>query len=276
MVEQVEHLQNLRDEVARFQSAILDLDAPVPACPGWRVRDLVHHLGSTHRMFRRVADEGWMERPPPLDPDARPAAEDDGVVDWAREQAAGLLDALERLDPTAPRWNFTTGPQVGGFIPRRMLHETTIHRWDAEGANGILGDLDVEVARDGVREYREVLRRRWGAWDGGPVVVRTELEGGPTIDLALRPGEEPGVRVDPDPAASGPVAGGHVAGRAGAGGTVAGGIVSDAASGAGPDVVLRADAVAAYLAWWGRRSITDIVDRGDPALVSEVRAYART
>jgi uncharacterized protein (TIGR03083 family) len=257
----VDHLGHLRDEVARFQAAVIDLDAPVPACPDWRVRDLVHHVGSVHRMFRRVADEGWLERPPPLDPDDRPIAEDDRVFDWSREQAAGLLEALGRLDPEAPRWNFTTGPQVGGFIPRRMLHETTIHRWDVEGAHGIRGHLDVEVARDGVREYLEALRLRWGTWGGVPAVVRTELDAGPTIDLVLRSGEVPDVLIDADARGRGPQDG-------------------DWASGtdemARADVVLRTDPVTAYLAWWGRLPLADIADRGEPALIGEIRTYART
>jgi uncharacterized protein (TIGR03083 family) len=250
MLDHHDHLRLVRDEVARFQAAIVDLDGPVPACPEWRVRDLVHHVGSVHRMFRRVADEGWMQRPPALDPDDRPSASEDRIVEWAREQAVGLLEALGRLDPTAPRWNFTTGPQVGGFIPRRMLHETTIHRWDAEGANGIDGHLDVEVARDGVREYLEVLRLRWGAWGGNPAVVRTEVAGGPTIDLVLRTGEQPDVRVDA--------------------------VASEPGGVATAEVTLHAEPELAYLAWWGRRPLDTIAVDGDPSLLAQVRGYART
>src|SRR5690625_5299130 len=179
----LDHLAHLREEVERFYGAVDDLDALVPSCPGWRVRDLVRHVGSAHRMFRRVADEAWMQRPPPLEPDDRPHAEDARDVDWARRETTKLVTALEQLDPAAPRWNFTTGPQVGAFIPRRMLHETTIHRWDLQGAYGQSGHFDTEVARDGVREVLEALRLRWGPWEGPPAIVRTQIEGGPTIDL---------------------------------------------------------------------------------------------
>jgi hypothetical protein len=120
----IDHLQGLRVEVERVRAAVGDLDAAVPACPDWRVLDLVLHLGTVHRRFRRVADEGWMQRPPEPDVDDRPAADDDRVVAWADQQADLLLDALERLDPEAPRWNFSLGPQLGAFIPRRMHHET--------------------------------------------------------------------------------------------------------------------------------------------------------
>lgn len=241
----LDHLAHLRGEVARFQAAVGDLDAPVPACPEWRVRDLIHHVGSVHRMFRRVADEELTERPLPLDPDDRPDASDDRIVAWANEQADLLLSALERLDPDAPRWNFTAGPQVGAFIPRRMLHETTVHRWDLQGAYGIRGNLDVEVARDGVREYLEALRLRWGPWGGQPAVVRTEVKGGPTIDLVLRTDEPPDVRVD-------------------------------GASSGEPDALLRADAPTLFLAWWGRYPLTASLAAGRSALLADVRRYART
>ena len=240
----LDHLAHLRAEVARFRGAIGDLDAPVPACPDWQVRDLIHHLGSVHRMFRRVADEALMERPPPLDPDDRPDASDDRIVAWANEQADLLLTALEHLDPDAPRWNFTTGPQVGAFIPRRMLHETTIHRWDLQGAYGIRGNLDVEVARDGVREYLEVLRLRWDPWGGQPAVLRTEVEGGPTINLVLRTDEQPDVRVEADNSSE-------------------------------PDATLRADAPTLFLAWWGRSPLGASLIAGPPTLVDEVRGCAR-
>ncbi len=260
-----EQVVRLHAEVARFHAAVVDLDAPVPACPGWRVRDLVHHVGSVHRMFRRVAAEGWTTRPAPPDPDDRPTVEDDRVAEWAREQAAGLLQALEALDPAAPRWNFTTGPQVGAFIPRRMLHETTIHRWDAEGAQGSDARIEVEVARDGVREYLEVLRLRWGPWGGRPATVRIEVAGGPTIELVLRPDEEPDVQVDAPAEDPGPQPDVQVdAGLQG----------SQPASG---DVaVIRADPVAAYLAWWGRRSLVELGRDRDAALLTQVRDYART
>ena len=241
----LDHLACLHDEVARFQAAIGDLDTPVPACPDWRVRDLVHHVGSVHRRFRRVAEEGWMRRPPPLDPDDRPAPSDDRITAWAEREAERLLVALASLDPAAPRWNFTTGPQVGAFIPRRMLHETTIHRWDLEDATGAAGPIREEVAIDGVHEYLEVLLLRSGDWHGDPAVVRTSLRGGPRLDLMLRPGEQASVQVDGDPTAP-------------------------------PDAILEAAPVEMLLAWWGRRPLTTLLTSGDDELITEVRRFART
>ena len=39
-------------------------DAPVPACPGWRVRDLLKHLGYVHRWaagYVREQHARWVE-----------------------------------------------------------------------------------------------------------------------------------------------------------------------------------------------------------------------
>jgi hypothetical protein len=78
-------------------------------------------------------------------------------VAWAEKQAELLFGALARLDHEAPRWNFSPGPQLGAFIPRRMHHETAIHRWDLAGAQGSPEPFADEVAADGVIEYLEVF-----------------------------------------------------------------------------------------------------------------------
>lgn len=241
----IDHLRGLRVEVERVRAAVGDLDAPVPACPDWRVRDLVHHLGSVHRRFRRVADEGWLQRPPEPEPDVddRPAADDDRVVAWAEHQADLLLDALARLDPEAPRWNFSRGPQIGAFIPRRMHHETAVHRWDLEGARGTLGSFDDGVASDGVREYVEVLLPRSGRWVGAPAVVHTVIDGGPTIELELSPDAWPVSRDDPRRK---------------------------------PDAVVAGTSDRLLLAWWGREPLSALRRAGDPSVVDEVRRFAHT
>lgn len=185
-----EQLDALRTEAAAFHAAVGDLDTPVPACPSWRVRDLVSHVGSVHRMFRRVADEGWMRRPPRLEVDDRPPVEDDAVAAWSRHETRALLTALERLDPTSPRWNFTDGPQVGAFVIRRMLHETTVHRWDLQTAYALPAPLPRDVAIDGVHEFLEVQLPRSGDWPGPHSRVRIVVDVKRLTDVHLVPGEQ--------------------------------------------------------------------------------------
>lgn len=238
-----EQLRALRIEAAAFHSAVGDLDAPVPACAPWRVRDLVRHLGSVHRMFRRVADEGWMQRPPRLEIDDRPSVEDDAVAGWARHETAALIAALERLDPSEPRWNFTDGPQVGAFIPRRMLHETTVHRWDLQAAYTRPDPIPRDVAIDGVREFLEVQLPRSGDWPGPHARVRVFAHDQYLTDLELSPGS----RVFPR---------------------------SESTHDARPDLLIRGDAERLLLAWWGRTSLLEVAE-GAAELVRTVDSFAR-
>jgi uncharacterized protein (TIGR03083 family) len=237
----IDHLHGLQKEIDRFQEGIGDLDLSVPSCPQWRVRDLVHHVGSVHRLFRRVANEGWLERPPPPVPDDRPDADDDRIVAWAARQSDLLVQALLNLDLGAPRWNFSPGPQVGAFIPRRMHFETLVHRWDLEGATGEPGQIDDRVAVDGVREYLEVYLPRSGRWTGTPAVLHTVVNNGPTLELVLERDALPFLRQAPEQSA---------------------------------DVIISGAAAPLLLAWWGRTSLTAFLDRGDMSLVAEVRRFA--
>lgn len=236
-----DHLAALRVEADAFHGAVGDLDVAVPACPAWQVGGLVRHLGSVHRMFARVADEAWMRRPPRLEEDDRPDAEDPAVQTWARTQTTRLLAALGGLDPSAPRWNFTDGPQVGAFISRRMLHETAVHRFDLEDAYGAPSPIPRAVARDGVDEFLEVQLGRSGEWPGDAARVRVEVDGEVLADVELTPGDRARV--------SRP--GEHV------------------------DLVLRGGAEHLLLCLWGRRPLGDVAS-GSAELAGRLRAFART
>src|SRR5439155_11719350 len=65
--------------------------------------------------------------------------------------------ALRAADPDAPMWAWGADQHVR-FWSRRMLHETTIHRADAEFAVARDPRVDIEVAVDGVEELLENLR----------------------------------------------------------------------------------------------------------------------
>lgn len=239
----IDHVQGLQDEFDRVRAAIDDLDVHVPSCPDWRVRDLVHHLGGVYRLFRRVAVDGWMERPPAPENDDCPAADDDAIVAWTGRQADELLRALEVLDPHAPRWNFSPGPQVGAFIPRRVHLETVVHRWDLEDAYGRPGPIGDEVAVDGIREYLEVHVARHGRWQGPPFRLHTAVANGPTLELDLVPDTLPAVHEPPR---------------------------------SRPDAVMAGTAEPVFLAWWGRAPLADLLRDGDVTRLAEVRRFART
>ena len=40
-----------------------NLDAPAEFCPGWRVRDVVHHLTQVHWFWATIVEDGLAEQP---------------------------------------------------------------------------------------------------------------------------------------------------------------------------------------------------------------------
>lgn len=127
-----------------------DLDAPVPACPGWTLTDLTAHLGGVHRWARGaiLTGPGPDEHPIPAGRDA--------IVAWFAEGAAALHQTLSEADPDAPCWAFAD-PKVVGFWMRRQAHETCVHRWDAESSQGTPGPIDGALALDGVHEVADMF-----------------------------------------------------------------------------------------------------------------------
>lgn len=145
-----------RDSEALLDAAT-ELGARVPGCPDWDVGDLVFHLGRVYHRWRHIARDGLttVEGVRAIERPERPP--DDQLVPWARDEARALVAELRDLDLEAPRWNFSRGPQVAAFIPRRMAHETAIHRWDVESATGTPKPLPTDLAADGVDEFLTVF-----------------------------------------------------------------------------------------------------------------------
>ena len=63
--------------------------------------------------------------------------------------------------------------QEAGFFIRRMVHETAVHRWDAEGAAGTTSPIDPPLASDGIDEYFELAVPRLGAREGIEIPTRS-------------------------------------------------------------------------------------------------------
>jgi uncharacterized protein (TIGR03083 family) len=130
------------------------LSAEVPPCPGWQVRDLVHHLGRIYHWVRSHAGRGVTTPPPQLRaadlPVERPP--DPALLDWWEREFQQLLALLEGLDPVAPAWHWAPAPKLAGFWHRRIAHETAVHRWDAQMAVGQAEPIETRLATDGVAE----------------------------------------------------------------------------------------------------------------------------
>jgi len=125
------------------------LDAAVPTCPDWQVRDLLGHQGMVHRWAAGFVSTGAIK------PDAVPLADAPGdaeLLDWFREGHAGLVDAINRAPADLECWSFLPSPSPLAFWARRQAHETTIHRADAESADGRQLEVEPALAVDGVDE----------------------------------------------------------------------------------------------------------------------------
>lgn len=140
-----------------------DLDADVPTCPGWAVRDLVLH---TARVFQHKAactrlgvmpkePEEWPPPPPEGDP-----------VDHLAASLDELLGVLREHGPGAPSATWWPDDQTVGFWYRRMAHEAAVHRVDAEVAFAEITPVDPELAVDGVDEVLQLFLG--GDWSDQP------------------------------------------------------------------------------------------------------------
>jgi uncharacterized protein (TIGR03083 family) len=131
------------------------LRARVPTCPEWTIDDLTRHIGTVQRFWTRLVRHRSTE-PPDFSSIRDPEPGDEDRFEWVREGGRAFADALAAAPEGTPVWTFT-GEGTVRFWARRQAHEITIHRCDAELANGELGSIDADLAADGVNEYFELI-----------------------------------------------------------------------------------------------------------------------
>lgn len=179
----------LRSDAARITELVAsDLSAPVPACPGWSLRDLVEHLGRIHRWAQTAVETG--SRPAkdrPRDPAPEAA---DALARWFGNGAMALAKVFDETEPDTPTWTpFGVDAPTVSVWTRRQTHETSLHRWDAESAVTSPRPIDAELATDGVDEYLGMIlsglvARRGLAWPTGSVHLHcTDAPGEWTVEL---------------------------------------------------------------------------------------------
>jgi uncharacterized protein (TIGR03083 family) len=156
------------------------LDAAVPTCPGWVVRDVVGHLGGVHRWAASVVAEQRTEPPGPGDELAAPPG-DNAILEWFGSGAEQLVDVLRSADDSLECWSFLPTPFPRAFWARRQAHETAVHHADVEAATGGAPELDARFAVDGIDELLlGFFSRRGGKLLADPAVtlgVRAEDAG---------------------------------------------------------------------------------------------------
>ncbi len=129
-----------------------DPAATVVTCPEWTLAKLVRHVARVHRWCAALVRTKSTER---LDPRSLPIEAPADTADypaWLSAGTAELEDALREVDPDTPVWAW--GPdQHARFWPRRILHETLIHRVDAELTVGAPVAVDSRLAVDTIDEF---------------------------------------------------------------------------------------------------------------------------
>ncbi len=141
-------------EIARMASVTSEPDPAlaVPTCPGWTVAKLVKHTGIVHRWAERIVATRSSTRIEQRDLEVGLPASEADYPSWLAAGAAPLAAALRSAGPDAVVWAWGA-EQRSGWWARRMLHETTVHRADAELALGAEPSIDPAVAADGIDEF---------------------------------------------------------------------------------------------------------------------------
>src|SRR5258706_12045265 len=107
------------------------LDAAVPTCPDWTVRDLVRHTGGVHRWAAAHVAGARVEPIATMEEVVGDWPADEELVTWFRDGHTALVETLLAADPTLDCYTFLPAPSPVAFWARRQAHETAIHRADA-------------------------------------------------------------------------------------------------------------------------------------------------
>jgi uncharacterized protein (TIGR03083 family) len=194
-----EHIDRLAAEGARLMQAAGagSLDAAVPPCPGWTVRELVTHVGGVHRWAAAIVG-GALPSSDDATSERVGAGPDDALLlDWFHDGHRALVQTLRGAPSDLSCFTFLPAPSPLAFWARRQAHETAIHRADAEAAQGPITAFDPDFAHDGIDEVLMGLASR----------RRTAMPSA-TLNVQLRGGEggwlitfgAGGLTVSPDPA----------------------------------------------------------------------------
>ena len=196
-------------------AATTELDAPVPSCPGWTVRDLLSHHGNVLRGWADVVAAGAADAAPVW------MADEEGVGPWEPmgeewqpwyvASHRGFRAAVEAAGEDAPAWAWWqhVAPTTAGTIARHQVVEACVHRWDAQLAAGLTADpLPEDAAADGVTEVLTIsLAAEPPPWGGPPTSVAILAEGLPGWLLVGADGAITARPLETDDAPSATVAG---------------------------------------------------------------------
>lgn len=195
-VEHDDYCTVIETEAGLLRAAVLAVapDTAVPNCPDWTVQRL---LGHTARVFAMVTGAVRAADPSTPPPKASPPPQDfDAVVANYDERLAEMVAVLRETEPAAPAWHFSpTAPKTAAFWARRMAHEATVHRLDAQGATGEDTGVGQQLAADGIDEVLTRFIQRWtDEWASAELagtVLYHAADAGRAWTVRLVPGQLP-------------------------------------------------------------------------------------
>lgn len=179
-------LRLIDERSVAFRAAIAaapDLDAQVPTCPDWTLRDLAGHIGMGRFTWGATVAAG---------PDATGKAVPEGVpampqdreelLAWLAASTRALLDALSAAD--ADRgcwvpWTDSQSPATCGAVARHQVQEIAVHTYDAQLTAGVPEPLPEDVAVDGVDEFLVTCVATSSPWPHEPAVLDYVVTEGP-------------------------------------------------------------------------------------------------
>ncbi len=154
----LDYIELLAAEGSALISAVAQgpLGSTVPTCPGWDLRALAAHIGTTWTWSAAIVRERRQE-PAPYE---TPALADGEVVHYLEGGLETLIDALGSCPPSTQVWGFGPRPRTAAFWHRRQAMEAVVHRVDAELAIIEPAAVTAPVAVDGIGEYLDVMLPR--------------------------------------------------------------------------------------------------------------------
>lgn len=242
----------IEDRSAALRAAASDagLDARVPGCPDWSVRDLITHLGEVQLFWAAAVAAGQPDGPPGEDlvGDREPGAD---LLGWSAAATGRLTEALREAGADRPCWAWwaeSGAPLTSGAIARHQVQEAGVHAFDAQEAAGRAEPLPAVVAADGIGEFLTVGLASMGPWPNRPGAV----------GLAAADGTAWRVSLTPDGA------------RATEAGELAAG---PAGTEQQPDAWLRGTASDLVLALYGRHTDRGVATEGDRELAAAMLSW---
>ncbi|HEX7168981.1 MAG TPA: maleylpyruvate isomerase family mycothiol-dependent enzyme [Acidimicrobiales bacterium] len=170
------HIASVERETQAFLEVLATtaLDARVPTCPAWSLRDLTEHAGGFMGFWAHVLCEGaGVEKTP------APDAPDGPLTEWFDDLCRHLIERLRATSPTAEVWTWAKQDSSAAFVARRSAHELAVHRFDAESAAGRPRPIAADLAADGIDEiffmidnWHTSARDRRGTASGNGETIR--------------------------------------------------------------------------------------------------------